>query len=112
MTDLKITEAGTAQFPMVRHAAEVGWTPLTPQEALARRGLIWHIQGSGKTFTLLTAARLILEQKDAFQSLTVLVVVDRTELEVPGVTCPLLARKSGKQTQIAPLGKRETCHEQ
>ena len=27
-----------------------------------RRGLIWHTQGSGKTFTLLTAARLILER--------------------------------------------------
>ena len=38
MTDLKITEAGTAQFPMVRHAAEIGWTPLAPQEALALRG--------------------------------------------------------------------------
>ena len=46
-----------------------------------RRGLIWHTQGSGKTFTLLTAARLILEQKEAFRSPTVLVVVDRTELE-------------------------------
>ena len=46
-----------------------------------RRGLIWHTQGSGKTFTLLTAARLVLEQKDAFRSPTVLVVVDRTELE-------------------------------
>ena len=37
MTEPGITEAGTAQFPMVRHAAEIGWTPLTPQEALARR---------------------------------------------------------------------------
>ena len=46
-----------------------------------RRGLIWHTQGSGKTFTLLTAARLILERKDEFQNPTVVVVVDRTELE-------------------------------
>lgn len=38
MADLNITESGTVQFPMVRHAAETGWTPLTPQEALARRG--------------------------------------------------------------------------
>ena len=38
MADLNITEAGTVQFPMVRHAAETGWTPLTPQAALARRG--------------------------------------------------------------------------
>ncbi len=46
-----------------------------------RRGLIWHTQGSGKTFTLLTAARLILERKDRFQTPTVVVVVDRTEIE-------------------------------
>lgn len=45
------------------------------------RGLIWHTQGSGKTFTLLTAAKLILEQKDRFQNGTVILVVDRTELE-------------------------------
>ena len=46
-----------------------------------RRGLIWHTQGSGKTFTLLTAARLILEGGDRFRTPTVVVVVDRTELE-------------------------------
>ena len=46
-----------------------------------QRGLIWHTQGSGKTFTLLTAARIILERKDEFQNPTVVVVVDRTELE-------------------------------
>ena len=46
-----------------------------------RRGLIWHTQGSGKTFTLLTAARLILERKEQFGNPTVVVVVDRTELE-------------------------------
>lgn len=45
------------------------------------RGLVWHTQGSGKTFTLLTAARQILEDKARFQSATVLLVVDRTELE-------------------------------
>lgn len=45
------------------------------------RGLIWHTQGSGKTFTLLTAARLILDDKARFQNGTVILVVDRTELE-------------------------------
>lgn len=45
------------------------------------RGLVWHTQGSGKTFTLLTSAKLILEQKDRFQNATVILVVDRTELE-------------------------------
>ena len=46
-----------------------------------RRGLVWHTQGSGKTFTLLTAARLVLEAKNEFGNPTVVVVVDRTELE-------------------------------
>ena len=45
------------------------------------RALVWHTQGSGKTFTLLTAARLILEDKARFKNATVLLVVDRTELE-------------------------------
>ena len=38
MTELNITEAGAVQFPMVRHAAEIGWTPLPPRDALALRG--------------------------------------------------------------------------
>ena len=45
------------------------------------RGLVWHTQGSGKTFTLLTAARQILEDKNRFSNATVILVVDRTELE-------------------------------
>lgn len=45
------------------------------------RGLVWHTQGSGKTFTLLTAARQILEDKTRFANATVILVVDRTELE-------------------------------
>ena len=35
---LKISEAGTVQFPMVRHAAEIGWTTITPDDARAKRG--------------------------------------------------------------------------
>ncbi len=46
-----------------------------------KRGLIWHTQGSGKTFTLLTAAQQILEDKTRFSNATVILVVDRTELE-------------------------------
>lgn len=45
-----------------------------------RRGLIWHTQGSGKTYTMLTLARLLLETP-AFQNPTVLLVVDRNELQ-------------------------------
>lgn len=51
------------------------------EDKTKRRGLIWHTQGSGKTFTLLTAARLMLEQKERFRNATVILVVDRTELE-------------------------------
>ena len=50
-------------------------------DAVKTRGLVWHTQGSGKTFTLLTAARLILEDKDRFNNGTVILVVDRIELE-------------------------------
>ena len=50
-------------------------------EPVKRRGLVWHTQGAGKTFTLLTAARLVLERNDEFHTPTVVVVVDRTELE-------------------------------
>ena len=38
MTTLQITEAGSVQFPMVRHAAEIGWTPIPPQAARHKRG--------------------------------------------------------------------------
>lgn len=38
MSVLKISEAGSVQFPMVDHAAGIGWKPLTPVEALFRRG--------------------------------------------------------------------------
>ena len=51
------------------------------REPHKKRGLIWHTQGSGKTFTLLTAARMILERKSEFNAPTVVVIVDRTELE-------------------------------
>ena len=50
-------------------------------EPTKRRGLVWHTQGSGKTFTLLTAARLLLQDRERFQAPTVIVVVDRVDLE-------------------------------
>jgi len=51
------------------------------EDPARKRGLVWHTQGSGKTFTLLTAARLILEEKERFKNATVILVVDRIELE-------------------------------
>ena len=59
----------------------IGKIVLRCEDPTKKRGLIWHTQGSGKTFTLLTAARLILEQKQRFQNATVILIVDRTELE-------------------------------
>src|ERR1700741_3482841 len=38
MPELKISEAGSVQFPMVAHAAAIGWTPIAPQVAKQRRG--------------------------------------------------------------------------
>ncbi len=45
-----------------------------------RRGLVWHTQGSGKTYTMITAAKLILESPE-FENPTVIMLVDRNELE-------------------------------
>ena len=38
MSQLAVSEAGTVQFPMVKHAVEIGWTALTPESAKERRG--------------------------------------------------------------------------
>ena len=35
---LRIGEAASVQFPMVAHAAEIGWTPIPPKDATAKRG--------------------------------------------------------------------------
>lgn len=45
-----------------------------------RRGLIWHTQGSGKTYSMITAAKKIIEDP-RFENPTVLMLVDRNELE-------------------------------
>jgi type I restriction enzyme R subunit len=50
------------------------------EEEDKRRGLIWHTQGSGKTLTMITAAKLIMENPK-FQNPTILMIVDRNELE-------------------------------
>jgi type I restriction enzyme R subunit len=47
-----------------------------------RHGLVWHTQGSGKTFTMITAAEQILEHPALRnEKPTVLMLVDRNELE-------------------------------
>jgi type I restriction enzyme R subunit len=50
-----------------------------------RRALVWHTQGSGKTYTMITAAKLLIDDK-ALEHPTVLVLIDRTELETQMTT--------------------------
>ncbi|HOV91008.1 MAG TPA: type I restriction endonuclease subunit R [Syntrophorhabdaceae bacterium] len=45
-----------------------------------KRGLIWHTQGSGKTYTMIVAAQKIIENP-SFENPTVIMLVDRNELE-------------------------------
>jgi type I restriction enzyme, R subunit len=45
-----------------------------------RRALVWHTQGSGKTYTMVTAAKLLIEDS-SLEHPTVLILIDRTELE-------------------------------
>lgn len=45
-----------------------------------KRGLVWHTQGSGKTYTMIVAAQRILKNP-IFNNPTVIMLVDRNELE-------------------------------
>jgi len=46
-----------------------------------RRGLIWHTQGSGKTLTMITIASKLLRGSIGGEKPTVIMLVDRNELE-------------------------------
>lgn len=50
------------------------------QDAGKKRGLVWHTQGSGKTYTMIVAAQKILGEP-VFGNPTVILLVDRNELE-------------------------------
>ena len=78
-------------------------------EPVRRRGLVWHTQGAGKTFTLLTAARLVLEAKERFRNPTVVVVVDRTELEgqLAGWVERLLGEMQQQAIDVQRAGSKE-----
>ncbi|GAB6184463.1 type I restriction endonuclease [Thermodesulfovibrio hydrogeniphilus] len=49
-------------------------------DKIKKRGLIWHTQGSGKTYTMIVTAKEILEDS-AFKNPTVIMLADRNELE-------------------------------
>ena len=46
-----------------------------------RRGLVWHTQGSGKTLTMISITARLLRGREQTEKPTVLMVVDRNELE-------------------------------
>ena len=82
-------------------------------EPVKHRGLVWHTQGAGKTFTLLTAARLVLEAKEEFRNPTVVVVVDRTELEgqLAGWVERLLGEMQQQDIAVWRAGSKEALRE-
>lgn len=45
-----------------------------------KRGLVWHTQGSGKTYSMIVTAKLLISDP-VFENPTVLLLVDRNELE-------------------------------
>ena len=44
------------------------------------RGLVWHTQGSGKTYTMIKTAELLFKAPQA-EKPTILLMIDRNELE-------------------------------
>ena len=82
-------------------------------ETVKHRGLVWHTQGAGKTFTLLTAARLVLEAKEEFRNPTVVAVVDRTELEgqLAGWVERLLGEMQQQDIAVWRAGSKEQLRE-
>lgn len=51
------------------------------KDPIKRRGLIWHTQGSGKTLTMISIASRLLRGGEQSEKPTVLMIVDRNELE-------------------------------
>ncbi len=49
-------------------------------EQTRTRGLVWHTQGSGKTYTMIKAAELLFKAPEA-EKPTILLLIDRNELE-------------------------------
>ena len=73
-----------------------------------RHGLVWHTQGSGKTLTMITVAARLLRGGEQIEKPTVLMVVDRNELESQlfrnitgyGITTPEVAQSRNDLEEI------------
>jgi len=62
---------------------QTGAVEAVVERALAperKRGLVWHTQGSGKTFTMIKAAEMLFKAPGADKP-TILLMIDRNELE-------------------------------
>ena len=78
------------------------------QDPNKRRGLVWHTQGSGKTLTMISIAARLLRGGGQTEKPTVLMVVDRNELESQlfrnitgyGITTPEVAQSKDDLEKI------------
>ena len=79
-----------------------------------RRGLIWHTQGSGKTLTMITIASQLLRGGGETEKPTVLMLIDRNELESQlfknitgyGIATPKVARSKRELREILASDSR------
>jgi type I restriction enzyme R subunit len=81
-------------------------------DPVKRSGLVWHTQGSGKTFTMITAARLILENPVRFPGATVVMVIDRNELEgqLTGWVAALMGDLQGSGIAVKIAESKRALH--
>lgn len=70
----------TVEYIVQRVLENIGKTPTTLLDVPKKSGLIWHTQGSGKTLTMIIAAHKLC-RAESLQNPTILMVVDRRELE-------------------------------
>lgn len=69
------------KFILQQHqSAEVERAVQRAHDSIKRRGLVWHTQGSGKTFTMLKTAELLFKAPESDKP-TILLLIDRHELE-------------------------------
>ena len=65
-----------------------------------RRGLIWHTQGSGKTFTMLKTSELLFKAPESDKP-TILLLIDRNELLRAELTTPEETENPASSTVIS-----------
>ena len=102
------TEKGKQRIKLIARYQQVEGANTIVERVVAgqpRKGLIWHFQGSGKSLLMLFAARK-LRLHPALKNPTVLVVVDRVDLDSQ-IAGDVLRRRHG---QRRPHGPWERAH--